>query len=104
MKEPEGRPTIREVLNEERVRDKLEEYNYALPAELQQCHTTTRLSSSRGKHHIPRPPTNTGAAKTPAPRGDRTRAGQRTPSLRVTTYRSVAIRVVSFLNDEIDVG
>lgn len=44
VKDPNGRPTIRDILNESKIREKLFEYQYNLPEDLLRCEVTDRLT------------------------------------------------------------
>jgi serine/threonine protein kinase len=92
-KDPVQRPSIRDVICEERVRDKLVEYRIALPAELRDAPTTYRLSGrdTAGSGTLKktlRPPVPPSAAEPKVVLGNRVRGGhanaRRSPSAKVS--------------------
>lgn len=94
-KEPKHRPSVRDILTETVIREKLGEYRLPLPVEVEEMVETNRLSAKELSGTLrstrpPLPPPVTADAK--LVQGNRVRSGhphaRRSPSARVRTYAS----------------
>ena len=92
-KEPRNRPSVRDILSEAVIREKLREYRLPLPAEIEPAVETNRLSvkelgATLRSNRPPLPPPATAEAK--LVQGNRIRSGhpnaRRSPSTRVYAY------------------